>query len=293
MKKKILIIGMGGLIGKAVMEDIDSSFEWLGTYYGRKVPGGVRLDITNKSEIDEIFSEFKPTHVINCANLAGGVDFYEMNPELTKALHFDGTVNIGKACDRYNAKLTFFSSECVFDGKKEVYFEPDLSCPLSNYGKYKAQSEEWIVKNFKKHIVIRTMSVYGWDPFTLTPNAIMKVYFSILKKENIFVPNFRWGNPTYVRDLAKAILELTVSECSGIYHVVGSTFINRYEWIKKTSVVLGWDSSYIFPQEKPVPSDFLRPFRVKLNSDKFTGNFKTKLHSLEEGLNLLKKEIEG
>ena len=116
MKKNVLIIGMGGLIGKAVKEEVYSGLEWLGTYYRRDVPGGVKLDITKRGKVEEIFSEFKPTHVINCSNLAGGVDFYEKNPDLTKKFHFEGTLNIGKACDKHNAKLAFLSSECVFDG---------------------------------------------------------------------------------------------------------------------------------------------------------------------------------
>ncbi len=292
MKEKVLIIGIGGLIGKAVREEAHTGFEWLGTYYSREALGGVKLDITDKDEVEEIISEYKPTHVINCSNLAGGVDFYEMNDDLARKFHFEGTLNIGRACDRHKAKLTFLSSECVFDGKKEVYLEGDAPSPLSNYGKYKAQSEEWIAKNLKKYIIIRAMSVSGWDPFTVNPNAIVSVYFSLLKKEKILVPNFRWGNPTFVRDLSKAMLELTLSGCNGIYHVVGSTFINRYEWLKKTSDVLGWDASYVLPRKNPISSDFLRPFRVRLNTDKFNSNFNIKLHNLDEGLLLLKQEIE-
>jgi len=78
-------------------------------------------------------------------------------------------------CLEYGAKLIFISSECVFDGEKEFYNENDAVCPLSVYGKQKAQSEKWIQGNLDDYVIIRSMSVYGWDPLTKTPNALMKL----------------------------------------------------------------------------------------------------------------------
>jgi dTDP-4-dehydrorhamnose reductase len=290
--KKILIIGSTGLIGKAVVKEIDSNCDWVGTSYPKAIQGVIRLDITDPDEVKGIFDKVSPTCVIHCANLAGGVDFCEKNPDLAKQFHFEATKYIGKKCLEYKARFVFISSECVFDGTKELYSDDEQPNPLNIYGKWKAKSEEWIKENLENYAIIRTMSVYGWDPKTLTPNAIMKLYFSILKKEKVFVPTFRWSSPTYKEDLARAIVELAKSSESGIYNIAGRSFINRYEWLKRVCEVLEWDSSLLMPQDNPSENDRLRPLSVNFNINKFQSEFTTKLHNLEESLSLLKQDIE-
>lgn len=291
MNKKILVIGASGLIGRAICEALGSDRNWIGTYYKRVIPGGVKLDITDPGQVKRVFAEIMPTHVIHCAQLAGGVDFYEGNPDLAKKFHFEGTVNIGKQCLENNSWFIFISSECVFDGKKEFYNEADQVNPLNIYGKFKALSEEWITRNMKDYIIVRSMSVYGWDPFTKTPNALMKAYFSVLNRIRVFVPVYRWGTPTYVKDLSKAILELCLSKETGVFHIAGSSYINRYEWLKKSFDYLGWDSSLILPQTD-IPKDAaMRPFKIGLDTKKFCSKFKTKLHALDEGLKFLKEDV--
>lgn len=290
--EKILIIGADGLIGRACSQEIGKGHNWIGTSYPEKeLQGFTSLDITSSCEIERVFKRVKPTCVVHCANLAGGLDYCEKRPDLAKKFHFEGTVNIGRQCLEYKSKLVFISSECVFDGKRELYKEEDDVNPLNVYGKWKAESEKWIRQNLKDYIIARTMSVYGWDPKTVTPNAIMKVYFSILKKEEISISAFRRGNPTYVKDLAKAIAELALAESRGIFHIAGRSFVGRYEWLKKACDVLGWDASFLIPRKEPLTNNILRPLRVNFNTDKFQSEFTVKLHNLEESLNLLKQDV--
>jgi dTDP-4-dehydrorhamnose reductase len=119
----------------------------------------------------------------------------------------------------------------------------------------------------------------------------MRLYFSISKGNKVFVPVFRWGTPTYVKDLARALLELSLSKESGLFHVAGTTFISRYEWLRTTSDVLGWDASLVLPLERISEGIAPRPNKINLDTDKFCERFKTKLHSLQEGLECLKEDF--
>jgi len=291
--KKFLIIGANGLIGNAVSAEIRDKHICIGSAYPQGSANLLNLDITKPEEIGRVFDKVKPDIAVHCANLKGGVDFCEKNPEAAKRFHFDATTYLGNECLKHNSRLIFISSECVFDGKKEYYDEDDATAPLNLYGKWKARSEEWIQRNLSNYIIARTMSVYGWDPLTTTPNAIMNVYFSIEKKENICAPTFRWGMPTYVKDLAKAIVELSLFEKNGIFHVAGASFANRYEWLHKVCDKVGWDSSFLTPTDEDGPKIAERPLSVKLNTQKFNKAFNTRLHRLDEALDLLKEDIEG
>jgi len=287
---KFLVIGASGLVGQAAVKASVGRYEVYKTHFGVPKPGYLTCDITDRAGLEALFKQVKPTHVLHCGQLAGGLDFCEKNPGIAKKFHFDGTVNLGKACLKHNAKLVFISTECVFDGKKEVYTEDDAVNPLSVYGKFKAESEKWLTGNMGNYIVARTMTAYGWDPATVTPNALMKVYFALMKKETIFVPDFRWSSPTYAGDLAAALVEMSLSRHNGLFHVTGSSFIDRYQWLKKTCEFLGWDVSLL---KRQAISDQVagRPLKVRLDTTKFRNTFKTKLHTLEEALVLLKQDM--
>ena len=288
---KFLVIGASGLVGQHVVKALAGRYAAYPTHFGAQKPGYLPCDITDYAALEALFAQTKPTHVLHCAQLAGGLDLCEKKPALAKRFHFDGTVNLGKACLKYNAKLVFISTECVFDGKKEVYAEVDAVNPLSVYGKFKAESEKWLTGNMENYIVARTMTAYGWDPATVTPNALMKVYFALMKKEEIFVPDFRWSSPTYAGDLAAALVEMSLSSHNGLFHVTGSSFIDRYQWLKKTCEFLGWDASLLKRQAISGQTD-RRPSKVRLDTTKFRTTFKTQLHTLDEALALLKRDMQ-
>jgi len=288
---KVLMIGGSGLIGKAVCAKMNLHNECVSTYYHRANKGMLQLDIIDRRVLEDIFNKLRPSHVVHCANLSGGLDFCQRNPDLARRFHYDGTVNIGRECQKHNARLIFISSECVFDGKKEIYDEKDPVSPKSIYGQYKSESEEWIQGNLADYIIARTMSVFGWDPLTLTPNALMKVYFSIFQKKKIQIPAYRYSSPTYVGDLANAIRELSASKEVGIFHLSGSSFLSRYDWLKQSADFLGWDSSFLLPQKDISEQEDLRPMKITFDTSKFKSSFEARLHSLQEALNILRDDI--
>ncbi len=286
-----LLIGANGLIGSAVAEELDSQYSWVGTSFKRSSGRLHFLDILDKENLKNVLQVLKPKYVVLAANLSGGTEFAQTHPDVAKTFYYDATKNLGELCLTQKVRLIFISTECVFDGKREIYQEDDEPNPLNLYGQWKAESEMWIKKNLENYIIVRTISVFGWQPETVTPNAVMKAYFAILKKEKIFVPTYRWVTPTYVHDLAKALVELNLSGAQGIYHVAGSTYINRYEWLRKVCGVMEWDSSWLCPQNEIHPGATPYPLKIRLDTQKFRLCHKTRLHSLEESMFMLKNDI--
>jgi dTDP-4-dehydrorhamnose reductase len=287
-ERPVLVVGGQGLVGEAVLNALKEKTPVVATAFRRTRSTYIPHDITDPTQVLSVIKIYQPRVIVHCANLAGGVDFCEKNPGLARAFHFDATRNLGKGAHDIGAKFIFISTECVFNGKKEQYTEEDTVSPCNVYGQCKAQSEAWIVKNLRNYNVVRTMSVFGWQPNTQTPNALMKAYFSIQQKKDFFIPSFRWGNPTYVRDLASALAELTLSPVAGLYHVVGKSYLNRYEWLLEVSRSLGWDTRYLHPQE--TDTQVFRPPNVHLSTEKFESLFQTKLHRMEEVIEFLKRD---
>ena len=291
--KRFLVFGANGLVGKAVVKQLKGKYQWYGTYHKREEPGLIKVDITSKEELSSVFEHIKPNYVVNCANLAGGVDFCDKHPDLAKEFHFNANIRIGKLCEEYKSRKVLISSDYVFDGSKSSYAEEDEPNPLNVYGKFKLESERWIAKHVSSYTIIRTTNVFGWDPKTVTPNYMMSLYKTIKEKRTFPAPTFLWGNPTYVKDLASAIIELCTKDIDGLFHVVGSSFINRYNWAKKTCEAAGWDTSLITPLDEVPPNIIPRPLKSNLNTKKFESICKTKIRDVDDGIDAFIRDMGG
>ncbi|KPK42628.1 MAG: hypothetical protein AMJ78_01765 [Omnitrophica WOR_2 bacterium SM23_29] len=287
-----LVIGANGLVGRYVGKLLtDKGKKWQGTYNKRPEEGLLKLDITNPEQTKGIFSKFSPKVIFHCANLAGGVNFCESNPGIAADFHLNATADIGNYCKDINATMVFISTDYVFNGSKASYKEDDSPNPLNLYGRLKLQTEQWIQQNLTNYLIVRTTNVYGWDPKTITPNYIMNLYNSLRDKKIFDAPSFLWGNPTYVCDLAESIIELYFNDANGIFHVAGSSFINRYQWAIQACTILGLDSSLVKEVNEPSVNMVPRPLRSRLDTEKFTRSCKTILHDASAGLKLMKSYI--
>ncbi len=290
----VLVIGAQGLIGRQVANILtEHGVSWKGTFFTRPAEGLLKLDITDPASVTKVFTEVRPRAVFHCANLAGGVDFCETNPKRATAFHLSATKEIGAWCVKIGAPLVFLSTDYIFDGMRGPYKEDDATNPLNSYGVLKFEAERLIQASLTSFIIVRTTNVYGWDPDTKTPNYIMALYRALKEGKPFNAPSYLWGNPTYVDDLARAVVELWEGGANGIFHVVGGSFVNRHEWVLEACRVLGLDASLAKEIKFPSPNMVQRPMRSWLNPEKFTSSYRTVLHSMAEGLELMKADMQN
>ena len=55
------------------------------------------------------------------------------------------------------------------------------------------------------------------------------------------------GNPTYVDDLAFAILKVVEFDKEGVYNIGGRDFVDRYTFAIKLAEIFGFDKELITP----------------------------------------------
>lgn len=291
--KKILVTGANGLIGRQISKILsEAKIEWLGTSHKRNEGTFFSLDLLDRASIEKLFDTYKPDCVFHCANLAGGVNFCESNPDIAKGFHLEATKFIGEKCNEVGAKFVFVSTDYVFDGKKgSAYLEADSPNPLNLYGSLKLQAEQWITANVERHIIARTTNVYGFDPSTVTPNFIMSLWFAQRKAQMTQVPSYLYGNPTFATDLAQVLVELSLREINGIFHTVGSSFINRYDWAIFFGKKLNWNLELIV-EDREIPIFAVpRPLHSNLNTEKYLRICKSRISDVQNGLEAFKQQI--
>ena len=62
----------------------------------------------------------KPDYLIHCAGLSRPMNIHEKNISNSISTNIIGTSNVVKICSQYNIKLIYFSTNYVYQVKKEI-----------------------------------------------------------------------------------------------------------------------------------------------------------------------------
>ncbi len=245
---KILVTGGTGVVGWTLLSRRPSSTELDYTYYQNDVShpaaSGYQLDVRSESSVEELVSDLDPDAVVHSAAMTD-VDDCERNPAKAYEINVKGTQNIVDAAAQTGSHLIFLSTSFVFDGTKQPHRRDSPRNPVNVYGQTKTDAERLVETSEIPSIIVRTDQPYGWtEPWQ---KATMVQWILQQLSESDTVPVFKdWYNtPTFVHDLADAVLELALSKKEGIYHAVGPDYICRYEWACEIAAAFGYSESRI------------------------------------------------
>jgi len=151
-----LIVGANGILGREIQRVLQvNSVEHLAT-------SKHDLDINNNFQMEKMFSNFLPTHIVNCAGLTD-VDICERYPDKAFHLNYHGVMNLGQWCKKFDGKLIQISTNFVFDGKSERPYQVlDIKNPINVYGLSKSFAEDYCISESQLDAqIIRTASLYS------------------------------------------------------------------------------------------------------------------------------------
>ena len=165
------------------------------------------MDITKPAQLLERLETIAPALVINCAAYTA-VDRAETEQDIAYAVNRDGPANIAKACDIIKAPLIHISTDYVFDGESDrPYREDDPPNPLSIYGRSKYEGEEAVRASLPHHLIVRTAWLYG----ALGENFVKTILKLARSREELKIVADQRGSPTWTRDLADALVQISKS----------------------------------------------------------------------------------
>jgi len=304
MKKKLLVLGISGLTGYKIAKAAYSKYDVYGSFNIRPVKIDncltFQLDLTQRDNIDRIFSKIKPDFVINTTALHN-VDYCEENYEQATLVNTESIRYLYENSEKIGSKLIHISTDYVFDGKKtSPYTELDEAIPISFYGQSKLGGEK--ILSGSRHTVVRPSVVYGWTPLELAGttsssgkpmNFAMWLLTKLNRKEQLKIVTDQFASATLADSLAEACLKITTTDKSGLYHVSGLSCESRYDFAIKLAEKFGYDTNLI---SKSNSSSFIqkakRPQYSCLDSQKATKEFGLRLLTTEEALDIMKRQVE-
>ena len=149
---KILVTGVGGQLGYDVCKVMDA----------RKIENrGVDLadfDITDAQATHDYIAAYHPDAVIHCSAWTA-VDKAEDELDKVRAVNTEGPRNIAKVCKEIDAKMLYISTDYVFPGTGERFYEPDdPTGPLGAYGATKLGGELAVKEQLDNYFIVRISS---------------------------------------------------------------------------------------------------------------------------------------
>lgn len=230
---KILILGVTGMLGNAVMRTLYESEGGYTVYGTLRSPAGLRhfpgipadrflthVDVENSDNLTEVFGRVRPDVVINCIGL---IKQHGAAKDPLVALPLNAMLphRVARLCALMDARMIHISTDCVFDGAKGGYLESDPSDATDLYGKSKFLGEV-----HAPHTVTLRTSIIGHE--LGGANSLLNWFLSQDGTVKGFTRAIFSGLPTVA--LAGVIRDhvLPAPDLSGLYHVAADP-ISKYD----------------------------------------------------------------
>lgn len=226
MDKSIVITGGNGMLAQALAK-------FLRARAGRfAAVGRGKCDITCEADVAQLFREYQPTLLFNCAAHTK-VDLCENEPEWANAVNGSAVGALARACKNIGAYFVHFSTDAVFDGSGNRPYRPeDPVGPVSSYARSKLLGEQKLQESAPdRWMIVRTAWLFG-ENGRCFPRTILDRARS---SQSLRVVNDQCGSPTYAHDLAEAVLQLVNCNGQGIWHIVNS---GQATWFELASATL-------------------------------------------------------
>jgi len=178
--------------------------------------GKQEVDISDLADIERMVRHYNPWAIINTAGYVK-IDEAESEVENCFLVNSIAPKFLSTVCRKYEIQFVTYSSDLVFDGKKNnPYLESDLVSPLNIYGQSKALAEENVLRIDPGALIIRTSAFFGpWDRH----NFIHHTLQALADGKEFAAPKDVVVSPTYVPDLVNTSLDLLLDEETGIWNI--------------------------------------------------------------------------
>ena len=289
--KKVLITGANGFVGYYLVQQLlHKNYEIIATGKGPdKLPFSdpklnyLSLDFTDRQKVEEVFRHYKPDIVIHSGAISKP-DECEQNQEMAFRINVSGTENLLEAAALYQSLFILLSTDFVFDGKKGMYVEEDHREPVNFYGTTKMLAEDLVFRYPCSWAIARTISVYGKN-HTERSNIVYSIAEAIRSGRQLKMFGDQVRTPTYVEDLASAIICIVEKRKTGIYHIGGEDVRTPYQMAVETAKYLGLDTDLISEvSEENFPQPARRPPKTGFNISKAKRELDFHPLSFREGL---------
>ncbi|GFK93134.1 dTDP-4-dehydrorhamnose reductase [Fundidesulfovibrio magnetotacticus] len=193
---------------------------------------GYEVEPLGRADFDPLSSEaaarflddYQPHWLVNAVAYTA-VDKAEDEPAEAATLNKALPAMLGRLCQARSIGLFHFSTDFVFDGKKNTpYTEEDPTGPASVYGQTKLDGEKALTAlGMQRLIIARVAWLFGPGK----KNFVRTILNLAKEREELGVVHDQIGSPSYTPDLAEYAASLLQADANGLFHLANA---GRASW---------------------------------------------------------------
>ncbi len=252
MKENIVIFGSNGQLGSDICHTLNSTYDI--HHVTREM-----VDVESKKSVLDFFDNMKLLKeqsgvkaIINCIAFTN-VDGNETNIDKAFRINTLFVSELVSFCKNQDVMLIHFSTDYVFDGRKEnyKYKETDLTNPLNMYGLSKYNADNIIMNYLTKYFIFRVSSLFGANHATGKQGSgfIPTMIRLAQEKESWNVISDQISCPTHTLDVARVVDYVLTHNIYrfGLYNCVSSNSCSWFDFAKLILREYGYDDNKIKP----------------------------------------------
>ena len=249
-RRPLLIVGARGALGSAI-ERACRARGLDAVAVGRE-----ELDITDPGAAAASLSRLRPWAVVNAAGYVR-VDEAEGQVWECLRLNSEGPALLAAACAATGVRFATFSTDLVFDGSNaRPYTKTDRPNPLNVYGLSKADGERRVVDALPDALIVRTSAFFG----PVDVRNFLTEALQTISEARAFNAAADWVvSPTYLPDLADAVLDLVIDGERGLWHLANQGAMSWADFARAGAVAAGLNAALVI--SKPLGALDLRAQR--------------------------------
>ena len=214
----------------------------------------------------------------------------EEEPERAFAVNKTGTRNVAAACAGVGAKMIYISTDYVFAGAGEAFYETyDAAGPLNVYGRSKLAGEQAVRELLDRYFIVRISWVFGRNG-----NNFIKTMLRLAEsRSEVRVVCDQIGSPTYTADLAPLLCDMTGTEKYGVYHATNEGVCS---WAELAQEVFHRSGKAVHVEPiltAEYPTKAVRPLNSRLSKRALDEAGFSRLPCWQDALDRFLKELEG
>jgi dTDP-4-dehydrorhamnose reductase len=245
------------------------------------------LGLQDRKALQDLVIGLNPDVVVHTAALSD-IDFCEANPLKADGVNTAVTLQVAELCRLTGARLIFFSSDSVFDGKKGRYGETDAPEPLNQYARTKIKAEKGIAGILANHVIVRPSLIMGLPVLESGNSFLWRLITALRNGVPSAFPASEFRTPIDVITLSRATLELTQLNFTGVLHLAGNDRLSRYEIARRIASTLGYPAELIVDKEpEPIHGRALRPVDASLDNTRAKSVLATPMRDFDDALRLI------
>ena len=244
------------------------------------------LNLGSESAIYEFLSKKQQCVVIHCAAITS-VDYCETNSKVAYETNVLISENLAKVCYKLDIKFVHISSDHLFSGLNPFSTEHSEISPLNVYGTSKANAEEKVLRSNPESLIIRT-NFFCWGTSYRTSFSDFLIN-AIREKRKISLFTDIFYTPIYAKNLIEFVHILINSNYKGIFNIVGSERVSKYEFGKMIFNNFSGNMNLITKVQYEKQANLIqRPSDMSLSNNKLLVTLNTKIEKLEDQIKHLK-----